>query len=199
MAVPSTKIFKFPGRSALTLPINEPKKDEGLSGISKSTPEWVISFDALLEAHLTIPRGKGFPAASIELFEFTHDTTRETLGHSSNQLVAFTATRHSDLNVTIQNDSYAPVLEQYMNNGTCINRITITRLGWIQGAIQLLEERTFKMCNITQFTQILDYIVLSIRYIDREEIVHIYKQETALPAGECVSMVSASTNAITLT
>ncbi|MDR1908128.1 MAG: hypothetical protein LBQ43_04705 [Holosporales bacterium] len=111
-----------------------------------------------------------------ELFGFTYDTLRETVGHSVNQLIASASIRHSDVVIIIQNGTYSPILEQYMNDGTLIKKMVIYRSGFIEGKRRLLEKRTFKDCYVTQFKQILDFLVLHVRVLYREETSYIYAQ-----------------------
>lgn len=184
MALQDSSIITLPGRSRIRIPIVGTKKNNDLSGISKSTPEWMISFD-----NLKVSSTWGIAGDAIELFGFSYNTMRETVGHSVNQLIASAATRHSDLVVLIQNSTYSPMFEQYMNNGSLINNITITRWGWVTQP-QKLEERIFKMCYITQFRQILDYLVLFIRHTEKMETIFIYDQN-GVQAGGVVSSVNA--------
>lgn len=186
MAVPNLRTIKLPGRNSLTIPIVGTNKNNELSGISKSTPEWMISIDNIFED------GNSYENDStlIELFGFTYGTERETTGHSVNQLLSSSATRFSDLIIVIQNGSYSPILEQRMNDGTCISNVIIKRFGWINNLLAPLEERTFQTCYITRFKQILDYVVLHIRTCLRTEIIKVYQQDGG-PGGESGNVVSA--------
>lgn len=190
MAVPNSRTITLPGRNSLTIPIVGTNKNNELSGISKSTPEWMISIDTIFEL------GNFYEGDStlIELFGFTYGTERETTGHSVNQLLSSSATRFSDLIVIIQNGAYSPVLEQRMNDGTCIQTIKIKRFGWINATLQVLEERIFQICYITHFKQILDYVVLHIRTCNRTETIKIYNQEGGSDggSGNIVSAIDGS-------
>lgn len=171
--------FKLPGRSRFTIPIVGTKTDNEISGISKSTYEWTIVFSAIADK-------------AFELFGFSHGASRETIGHSVNQLFSGAATRLSDLTILVSLDESAPAFEQYMNDGTLFETITIRRHGWIQGANQVLEERVFSTCYIVRFLQILDYLALTVRTCDTEEIVNIYDQNGEAK-GTAVSSMSMIT------
>ena len=190
MALNDYGTFHLPGRSAVRVPIVGTQKHHELSGMAKSTPEWLVSFDEILTPH--VPAGHNGDVNAAELVGFTHNTLRETVDHSVNQLIANAATRWSDLIVIIQNSTYAPILEQYMNNGTRIDNTKITRWGWINGAFTCLEERVFRYCFITQFRQILDYITLFVRYEAIAEKLIVYDQ-----LGGNVGQVESDMSALT--
>lgn len=170
--------FRLPGRGRFTLPIVGKKQENDLSGISKSTFEWTIVFS--------------FLDAAFELFGFSHGTSRETIGHAVNQLFSGAATCLSDLVVIVPLDHNTPTFEQCMNNGTLCQSITIRRHGWVNGQIAVLEERTFNVCYITRFMQVLDYVVLTIRTCEAEEKVNVYTQ-----AGEAKGVASSMVSTIT--
>lgn len=196
MAVSDWKTIFLPGYGVVSVPVNGTKKHHDHSGMSKSTPEWMISFDGLLVGH--IPEGHNGDDKATELFGFTHNTLRETVEHSVNQLIANAATRWSDLIVIIQNATYSPILEQCMNHGTLIDQTVITRWGWIGGVFTQLEERVFRFCYITQFRQILDYVALFIRYEGIAEKLMVYNQKGA-SVGQVGSDMSARTGLTTMT
>ncbi|MDR1597552.1 MAG: hypothetical protein LBR89_01290 [Holosporales bacterium] len=179
MAVSDHRTIRLPGRSTVFVPVIGTKKNNELSGISKATREWTVTIDP------AIPD-------STELYGFSYNTTRETVGHAVNQLIANAATRLSDLIIIIQNATYSPVLEQYMNDGTMIPMITIQRWGWINSALTELDKREFGVCYVTQFRQILDYLVLFIRPIQRDEKILIFGQNGE-SKGQAVSSISATT------
>jgi hypothetical protein len=159
------------------------KKSNEQSGISKATREWTISMDGLLSSAYRLD---GADDQTAELFGFTHDTRRSTIGHAANQLISNAAVGMSNLVVIIQNATYAPVLERYMNDGTIIAVIIVQRWGWINGQVACLEKRTFTTCLIVQFMQVLDYLVLSIRTVRREESMYVHNQ-----SGEQIGSVSS--------
>ncbi|MDR2464434.1 MAG: hypothetical protein LBD36_02375 [Holosporales bacterium] len=183
MALRDTRTIKLPGRSGVVIPIVGTNKNNELSGISKATREWTISMDGLLSSDYRTDNTADFTA---ELFGFSCDTTRETSGHSANQLIANAAVRMSDLIVLIQNATYSPILEQYMNNGSRIDCIELARWGWINNVCTCLESKKFSICYITQFRQILDYLVLFIRTIKREETICVHNQ-----SGQPIGLVSS--------
>ncbi|MDR1907434.1 MAG: hypothetical protein LBQ43_01050 [Holosporales bacterium] len=189
MAVYDSRTIRLPGRSTMKLPVVRTKKNNELSGISKATQEWTIKIGDILGKGKTIDAADTIPN-SAELYSFSYDTVRETVGHSVNQLIANAATRFSDLVVIIQNATYSPILEQYMNNGTMIPIVTIERWGWIANKLTQLEERTFNVCYITQFRQILDYVVLFIRAIERVEKTAVFAQN-GTSAGNAASTTNA--------
>jgi type VI protein secretion system component Hcp len=187
MAVQDMKVIALPGRSRIKIPIVGTKKNNELSGVSKATKEWTLRMDlifvnpanALSHALETLESGEEPPKTGefeVELFGFTYETTRETVGHSVNQLIASASIRHSDVILVIQNSTYSPKLEQYMNDGTLIDNVEIYRHGFVDGSMQLLEARLFKDCYITHFQQVLDYVVLHVRVLYRHEISYIYSQ-----------------------
>lgn len=176
MALRDWNTVTLPGRGRFRIPIVGTKKNNEQAGISKAAPEWQVKI-----------AGTGF-----ELFGFSAGTTRDTLGHSGNPLFSGAATRYSDLVIVIENTEYSPVFEQMMNDGSLIHNVAIFRQGWINGTLQTIEERTYKSCYITQFRQILDYLVLFIRTLEREEKILIYDQ-LGTPDGQVVS----NTNQIT--
>jgi hypothetical protein len=192
MAHQDARTIRLPGRSAVVIPIVGTQKNNEQSGISKATREWTISMDNHLSSDY---RSDDIADNTTELFGFFHNITRETVGFAANQLIANAATRLSDLIVIIQNATYSPILEQYMNNGTRIDAVVLQRWGWINNELQCLEERIFSTCYITQFRQILDYLVLFVRTINVEEKIHIYDQ-TGAPTGIASSNVSASSGII---
>lgn len=170
MALRDWNTITLPGRGRFRIPIVGTKKNNDQSGISKATPEWTVSIGDI----------------KFELFGFSAGTTRDTLSHAGNPLYANAATRFSDLVIVIENTEHSPVLEQIMNDGSLINTITIIRQGWINSVLQTLEERIYKSNYITQFRQVLDYVVLFIRTLERTEEITIYKQ-TGAPEGKVVS------------
>lgn len=186
MAVPNSRTITLPGRNPIIIPIVGTNKNNELSGISKSTPEWMISMDNIFEPGNSYKNDSSL----IELFGFTYGTERETKGHSVNQLLSSSATRFSDLMIVLQNGTYIPKLEQCMNSGTRIDITKIKRFGWIKEQLQILEERTFEICYVTRIKQILDYIVLNIRACKRHEKIIIYKQD-GTPNGQSSNFVSA--------
>ncbi|MDR1208381.1 MAG: hypothetical protein LBJ89_03450 [Holosporales bacterium] len=123
----------------------------------------------------------------IELFGFTYDTQRETLGHSVNQLVAFASIRHSDVILIIQNSTYSPILEQYMNSGRLLYEVALRRSGFIDGTNLTLERRVFRDCYITRFIQILDFLVLHVRILAKEETSFMYAQGAVYKDGQLAS------------
>lgn len=171
MALRDWNTVTLPGRGRFRIPIVGTKKNNELSGISKATHEWYVKIGGT--AH--------------ELFGFSTGTTRETMGHSVNPLFASAATRYSDLVVIIENTEDSPIYEQYMNNGTLIEDVCIVRQGWIKGEPKDLEKRVFTDNYITQFRQILDYLVLFIRTLKREETIYIFTQQGD-SEGQVVSM-----------
>lgn len=177
MALRDWNTVALPGRGRFRIPVIGTKKNNEQSGISKATPEWVIEFGS-------IPR--------LELFGFSAGTTRDTLGYAGSILYAGAATRFSDLVVVIENTENSPVLEQMMNDGTLLEQIVIIRQGWINASLQTIEERIYSACYITQFRQILDYVVLFIRTLKREEKITIYDQK-GQANGQAVSHVDQLT------
>jgi type VI protein secretion system component Hcp len=192
MAVQDMKVVTLPGRGRLKIPVVGTRKNNELSGVSKATKEWTVRIDNIFE-HTSIFSDREiiekdkddkvisstlhFPDENeVELFGFTYNTQRETLGHSVNQLIASASIRHSDVILIIQNSTYSPRLEQCMNNGTVLYEVVLHRSGFINGANRLLEERMFRDCNITRFIQILDFVVLHIRVLSREETSYMYAQ-----------------------
>lgn len=177
MALRDWNTVALPGRGRFRIPVVGTKKSNEQSGISKATPEWVVEIG-------NIPQ--------LELFGFSAGTTRDTLGHAGSVLYAGAATRLSDLVIVVENTEHSPVLEQMMNDGTLVETIVITRQGWINSSLQTIEERTYSSCYITQFRQILDYVVLFIRTLIREEKIMIYDQ-TGQANGQAVSSVDQIT------
>lgn len=190
MARSDASIFVLPGRGKIRVVISGTTKHHAQSGISKTTPEWMVSFDDVLSAH--IPVEHSGDTKGVELIGFSQNTSRETVGHAVSQLIADSAVRWSDLIVIIQHTTSGPVLESMMNNGTLIKDTRITRWGWIRDSLALIEERIFKDCFITQFRQILDDLVLFIRYESVDERVYIFDQK-----GNAVGKVSSVLDAVT--
>lgn len=191
-------VVTLPGRGRLKIPVVGTAKSREASGISKATKEWTVRMDSIF-AHTAdlywrdTPAGEEPPTTTeIELFGFTYNTQRETLSHSVNQLIACASIRHSDLIIIIQNATYSPILEQYMNDGTLIREVVLHRSGFIGGVNCILEERWFKDCYITRFIQVLDFVVLHIRVLAREESSYIYAQDTT-SQGMSVSAVDFRT------
>lgn len=175
--------FKIPGRNRSSIPIVRKKEENDQTGISKSTPEWIVSIPAAGEIQ------------ALELFGFSHGATRENVGHSVNHLIAGSATHFSSLSIIVQLNIFSPIFEQQMNNGTLLENVTIVRNGWVKGAIVELEKRIFSTCYITRFTQILDYVVLEIRTCDVEENVNIYDQ-SGNKTGAVISKTSTTTGLV---
>ncbi|MDR1207813.1 MAG: hypothetical protein LBJ89_00510 [Holosporales bacterium] len=192
MAVKDYRTIRLPGRSAMRMPVIGVRKNNELSGISKATQEWTLEVGDIFGSH-KIHDSEETLANHTELFSFSYDTVRETVGHSVNQMIANAATRFSDLVVIIQNATYSPVLEQYMNNGTMIPCVKIHRWGWINNSLVELECREFNVCYITQFKQILDYITLFIRPIERSECFSVYSQDGSKVGETASSTVNAET------
>jgi hypothetical protein len=192
MAIKDFHTIVLPGRSAVRMPVIGVQKNNESSGISKATQEWTLEIGDVFGAHQT---NKGELANHAELYSFAYNTGRETVGHSNNSLIANAATRLSDLIVIIQNSSYSPVFEQYMNNGTKIEIVRIHRWGWINDALVELELREFMTCYITQFRQVLDYLTLFIRPIKRSECFSVYAQDgtsVGKTASSVINMVDGT-------
>ncbi|MDR0631499.1 MAG: hypothetical protein LBF66_02955 [Holosporales bacterium] len=174
------------------MPIIGVRKNNELSGISKATQEWTLEIGEIFGDH-KIHDTEETLGNHAELYSFAYNTERETVGHSVNPMIANAATRFSDLAVIIQNASYAPVLEQYMNNGTMIPYVNIHRWGWINNSLVELEIREFRICYVTQFRQILDYLTLFIRPIERSECFSVYSQDGSKVGETASSIVNAET------
>lgn len=189
MSVSDSTMITLPGRSRFRLPVVGTKTNLEQSGLSKQTPEWTIEIDDVFQ-----DQPLGVSQTSVELFGFTYNTTRDTLGHSVSSLISSPSLRLSDVVVMIRNDASAPKLEQKMNSGTVIQNITITRYGWIT-EYTVLETRTFETCYITKFKQILDFLVLFIRTIKINEHFWVFNQD-GKSAGNLSSEISVETGMI---
>lgn len=181
----------LPGRNRMRVPIVKTKEVNELSGVSKATPEWLVTADTIFARGSMLESGNsyGSDGNQIELFGFTDGAERETSSHIANQLISSPALRLSDLTIIVQNGTYAPICEQYMNTGQKINTITIKRYGRGDGngggfgARICLEERIFTICYITRFQQILDYLALQFRVCTQENKVFAFSQDSMALGG----------------
>lgn len=94
---------------------------------SISTPNWMISFDELVNSSV-----KGYEEY-CELFASTGSAARLSQGHLASQQFSSGTMQHSDIAVIIPFGDYAPTLKDYMARGQTIECIEIVRLAHING------------------------------------------------------------------
>ncbi|MDR3285496.1 MAG: hypothetical protein LBS83_02315 [Holosporales bacterium] len=168
MAATNFQVFNVPGRKSLKLPIVGNKENNEQSGISKATHEWEMIISGISDKFI--------------LFGVYHSHSRETIGNATTNFFPEASTHTSDLRIIVQLDSRFPVLEQCMNNGTCLNLITIIRKGWVNSAFLQLEKKIFYTCYVSHFMQVLDYVIFQIRTLKIEEDINVYNQD-GTPSG----------------
>jgi hypothetical protein len=176
------KFFKIPGRASHTnIPLVRETEQSELAGLAKMTLEWVI--------YVTV----GGKPAELELFGISFGSFRHTVGFSVNQLLAGADTRFADLVVIVQLNTFSPLFEQSMCNGSLIEVIIIKRFGWIKGELKVTEEHTFSICYIVGFSQVLDFVVLKIRTCEKVEKFTIFGQDGNNDVGSVISSASSVT------
>jgi hypothetical protein len=142
------------------------------------------------------------PAAVVanctEIISYTYYTNREVNSHGSNDLLSSAATEYSPLFVLMQVSHYCPFLEDKMNEGKYIKDIKINQLARINSTLNdidtltSLESRTFSGCYIISYEQVLDYVVIGIRYTAREETFFAFSQDGGVK-GQAVTHTDSLT------
>ncbi|MDR3285208.1 MAG: hypothetical protein LBS83_00810 [Holosporales bacterium] len=185
--------FKLPGCKPIIIPIVGRKRENELNGVSKATQDCRVTFEFQCGCEIY-----------TQLFGWSCGLSRENIGNPMTNFFPASATHASELCIIIQVSNLFPKLEQAMNSGSIFPRIIIRKFGWILGQDGStldgyeenptgtpLETIVFFTCFITYIQQVLDYIVLRIRYCQVDDRLNIYNQE-----GAALGSISGSVSLI---
>ena len=180
------RIVTIPGRSNLSVATTDIKtEDEG--GVK--SPEWMVEIDEHLKSTID-----GFETHA-ELFGWYGESSRFTTGDVSGQLFTSATLKHSDLVLQISNGGHGPELEQKMNKGILLEKITLVRLGNIQQTKVKIQEIVYETSRLQRFQQELDRLWLFFTVTKRTNTVFVYGND-GTSQGQMVSMVDYSKNTV---
>lgn len=171
---------------------------QGGVGIQKRTPEWMVSFSTLSKALLG-----GTPALQLglgektitqlqdhvkalssveklggftEVFGWFSEVMRYINGHVSANLLQSGSVKNSPLVLMIPAGTAAATLEEAMFGGRLIHCITLIRIGYVCGILQLLQAVLFQSCRIERFQQQLDQIIIHCNIIGKTNLINVFDQ-----------------------
>lgn len=185
------------------------------SGIQKRTPEWMVGFSQLGEGFLggtaAIKLGIGAKILAMlydkikayssvdklssftELFGWNAEAYRFVNGDMAGTLLTSASVQHSPLTLMIPAGSFAANAEEAMYKGYLIECITIIRLGYIRGILNILQTIVFKNCRITRFQQQLDRLILHCTILEKITMMTVFNQDGSI-AGFGVGNVNIQRN-----
>jgi hypothetical protein len=193
-------VVRIPGRRNEKLATINVYQDE--PGMQKHTPEWMVSFSTLSEGMLA-----GTPAMFLglgsrllafffdkigayssvnklssftELFGWNAELHRYVDGNLAGALITSASIQHSPLVIMIPSGSFAATAEEAMYKGTLIECVTIIRLGYIHGILNILQTTVFKECRIIRFQQQLDRLILHFSILKKLTMVSVFNQDGML-------------------
>lgn len=178
------QVVLLPGEGNLRVATTD-VKDSNEGGVK--SPEWMVSIDGHLKSTI-----EGFETCA-ELFAWHGESSRFTTGDVSGQLFTSATLKHSDLVLQISNGGHGPELEQKMNKGILLEKITIVRLGNVQQVKVKLQEILYETSRLQKFQQELDRIWLFFTITKRTNTVFVY-DNLGTSQGQMVSMVDYSKN-----
>jgi hypothetical protein len=168
-------------------------------GMQKRTPEWMVSFSSLSEGMLA-----GTPAMYLglgsrllafffdkigayssvnklssftELFGWNAELSRYVDGNLAGALITSASVKHSPIVLMIPSGSFAATAEEAMYKGTLIKCITIIRLGYVKGDLNILQTMVFKECRIIRFQQQLDRLILHCSILKKLTMISVFDQD----------------------
>lgn len=145
-----------------------------------TTPEWMIAIDDLLISTI-----KGYETYS-ELFGWHAESSRETKGNVSGDLVSNAAVKQSDVIIVIPMGIYMPTMDNMMQTGKVLELVSIVRLANIADLKIPVQTIEFANCQICKIQQRLETAVITIRPVKRTNTVYQYGQD-GLKTGQTVS------------
>lgn len=183
-------------------------------GTQKRTPEWMVSFSTLSSALLggtsAVQLGLGKKVVTnlmdrikatssvdkmsgfTELFGWFSEMTRFVSGHVAGKLLISGSIKNSPLVLMIPAGTAAATLEEALFTGQLITCITLIRLGYVGGLLQVLQVVIFHHCRLTNFQQQLDRLIIHCTVLEKTNHICVFDQQ-GTPTGAGVSYMNIST------
>ena len=139
--------------------------DINVPGIAARTPEFTITCDPFFDSTMAGFEANTAPCWMVETGGYrltTYDSTDEVFG--SGKISA------SAPIVWMKYGSWAPIIQQYLADGTIIESIVVRRWTSSAGTKMILQEITYKTCVITRYKQVKNRIVFSFAYLDITDV-----------------------------
>lgn len=207
-------VVKIPGRNNEKLGIVNTVKNE-ISGVQKRTPEWMISFHKISAglligtSGLSLRLGSGvipvfcdpigassttnYLEAFTELFGWNSESYRYVGGDVSGSLMTSASVQNSPLTIMIPAGAFAASAENAMYKGTEIDFITIVRLGYIKGSLNILQTIVFSDCRIIKFQQQLNKLIMHFSILKKQTHISAFCQD-GMFAGKAVGSIDLENN-----
>ncbi len=118
------------------------------------TPEWMVAIGDMMSSSI-----EGFEGL-CELFGWQAGLSRFTTGNISTNLHSSATVAYSDLVMVVPMGESYPKLKNSLAIGKKIDKITILRLGNINGVKLIIQEIVFEICRLQYVLQNLDQVVV---------------------------------------
>lgn len=204
-------VVRLPGYKNEKIATVSPPKLE--PGMQKRTPEWMVSFSTLsalllggtpalqlglgkelllslfdkIKATSSVEKLSGF----TELFGWFSEMARYVSGHVNGKLLISGSVQNSPLTLMIPAGTAAATLEEALFKGQVIRCITLIRLGYVGGILQVLQTILFQHCRFTGFQQQLDRLIVHCTPLEKTNLICVFDQKGCF-TGVGVSNVDIS-------
>jgi hypothetical protein len=165
--------------------------------IGSKTPWWMISIKGEKELLSSTVEGNSIYKNYAELYGFQIDVSREVSSDISNQLFTSAMIKHEDCIVLIPNGGYIAELENLMNSGKPITKVSIQGTGWYNNALKPFTTIVFDNCYIISITHDLDRAFVRFRVQDKTHTFFVHDQK-GQSSGQsiCTVMLGDNTNSV---
>jgi hypothetical protein len=161
------QIIDLPGKSGFKL--TTVTRDES-NGPNIQSPEWMINI-----ANLTKSNIDGYKNYT-EVFGWHGEASRISTSNASGSFTSPGTLKHSELIVLIPYDGYAAEIENYMNKGQIVDKVTIVRVGFINQSKVKLQEVVYTLCRLQRLEQQLDRLLVALSVTTKKNTIYVYNQ-----------------------
>ncbi|MDR0631471.1 MAG: hypothetical protein LBF66_02800 [Holosporales bacterium] len=161
------------------------------------TPWWMISIKGTKELLSSTVEGNSIYKNYAELYGFQIDVSREVASDVSNQLFTSAMIKHEDCIVLIPNGGYVAELENLMNSGKPVTKISIQGIGWYDNALKPFTSIVFDDSYIISVTHDLDRAFIRFRVQDKTHTFFVHDQK-GKSSGQAMCALKLADNTSTL-
>jgi hypothetical protein len=165
--------------------------------VGSKTPWWMISMKGDKEILSSRVEGNSIFKDYAELYGFQIDASREVSTDVSNHLFTSAMIQHEDCIVLIPNGGYVAELENIMNSGKPVTKISIQGIGWYNNVLKPFTSIVFDNVFILAVTQDLDRVFIRFRVQDKTYTFFAHDQ-TGNSSGQSLCFIQLSNNTSTL-
>jgi hypothetical protein len=157
------------------------------------TPWWMISINDGKEILCSTVDSSSPYKTYAELYGFHIDVSREVSSDIGNQLFTSAMIKHDDCIALIPNGGYIAELENIMNSGKPVKKITIQGIGWFSNALKPFTTIIFLDSYILAITHNLDRAFIRFRVKDKTHTFYVYDQK-GTSSGQSICTVKLGDN-----